>query len=335
MSSIALAGSGFIAQIHALAAQHAGIEVCALGTRNPATKAPFAGQPLSRVGYDALPAGADAVVVCTPPFRHFDDAMDALAKGAAVIVEKPLVTTLEQADRLLAMAPTRIGYAENLAYSPLVMDVLRRIPSLGPLTHLEVRTLQSLPRWGNFTSDEWGGGALFDLGAHPLAIAVLAAAPRHVTSVRATLRGGAGHGSDEHAEVEIGFSDGFRATVVSSWQGPDDGLWDLQIAGERGVVRLELRPEPRAEMNGYDLELPETPVGLAVPVVSQFGYIDQLTSMLADFGAGRAPFMSGEFGRHVLDITCAAYASAAAGGAEVSVPFEGPRDLTPLQLWRS
>ena len=35
-----------------------------------------------------------------------------------------------------------------------------------------------------------------------------------------------------------------------------------------------------------------------------------------------------------LDIVCAAYASAGAGGDFVRVPFEGSRDHTPLQLWR-
>ena len=44
--------------------------------------------------------------------------------------------------------------------------------------------------------------------------------------------------------------------------------------------------------------------------------------------------MDATFGRTVLDIVCAAYASAAAGGADVAVPFTGPRDRTPLQLWR-
>jgi len=44
--------------------------------------------------------------------------------------------------------------------------------------------------------------------------------------------------------------------------------------------------------------------------------------------------MDAAFGRKVLDIVCAAYASAGRGGAPEAVPFTGPRDRTPLQLWR-
>ena len=36
----------------------------------------------------------------------------------------------------------------------------------------------------------------------------------------------------------------------------------------------------------------------------------------------------------VLDVGCAAYASAGAGGTEVPLPFSGRRDRTPLELWR-
>jgi len=43
--------------------------------------------------------------------------------------------------------------------------------------------------------------------------------------------------------------------------------------------------------------------------------------------------MDVEFGRLILDIVCAAYRSAGHGGTSESVPFTGPRDKTPLELW--
>jgi hypothetical protein len=44
--------------------------------------------------------------------------------------------------------------------------------------------------------------------------------------------------------------------------------------------------------------------------------------------------MDATFGRLVLEIACAGYASARDGGALVTVPFSGRRDQTPLELWR-
>ena len=260
-----------------------------------------------------------------------------LQAGAAVLLEKPLCTTLADADRLVTTARAhgnRLLYAENLAYSPVVLELLSRTPLLGPLTHLEVRAQQGLPTWGAFTTDEWGGGALFDLGAHPLSIAMLvanAADAGRPTSVSARLRGGVGHNSDEHADVELTYSTGLVAKVVSSWQAGPEAQWDAQVASASGVLRAELVPTPSLEHNGDPLALPQPTTTPAE--IEQFGYLGQLRALVDDTAARRNPAMSASFGRAVLDATCAAYWSAGRGGAPVALPFAGPRDLTPLQLW--
>jgi hypothetical protein len=41
------------------------------------------------------------------------------------------------------------------------------------------------------------------------------------------------------------------------------------------------------------------------------------------------------FGRWILEIVCAAYASAGRRGEWISVPSGCDRTLTPLQLWKS
>ena len=44
--------------------------------------------------------------------------------------------------------------------------------------------------------------------------------------------------------------------------------------------------------------------------------------------------MSAAFGREVLQVVMAGYTSAGLAGEPVPLPFTGPRDRTPLQLWR-
>lgn len=337
---VALYGAGWIAQAHASATRHNGYELVAVASRSTArTEQQAAALSARAATYAELPADADVVVVATPPQCHADDAIRMLHAGAAVLLEKPLCTTLADADRLVAAAQAhgdRLLYAENLAYSPIVLMLLSRVPSLGPLNHLEVRAQQGLPTWGAFTTDEWGGGALFDLGAHPLSIAMLlanAAGAGRPTSVSAHLRGGAGHNSDEHAEVELTYSSGLVAKVVSSWQAGPDAQWDAQVASATGVLRAELVPTPSLEHNGDPVALraPTT----TPPEVEQFGYLAQMRALVDDCAAQRVPAMSASFGRSVLDVTCAAYWSAGSNGAPTALPFSGPRDLTPLQLWRA
>lgn len=335
--SVGLWGAGMISGAHGAAAGFLKMPIVGVASRTPERAATQA-ERLSTVtlSYADLPGGADIVVVSTPPQLHAADTLHLLAAGAAVVVEKPLCTTLFDADALVAAAAAhqqRVLYAENLAYAPVVAKLLAMAADLGPITHLEIRTMQSLPTWGEFTSDAWGGGALFDLGVHPIALAVLAAGANGagpVASVQAMLRGGKGHNSDEHAEVTLTFRSGLVGRVVSSWQS-ETQIWDVQLSSATGVLRAEFWPTPTLERNGDPVPLPAS--GLPLAFIEDLGYFDQLRSFAADLAQSRTPFMDVAFGRMILDIVCASYWSAGHGGAPEAVPFSGPRDKTPLQLW--
>ncbi len=340
---VALHGAGMISVAHAMAAQASGMRIVAVASRSGERARQLADElHAPAVHYDDLPGDgsdrADIVIVSTPPQCHAADAIRLLQAGAAVLLEKPLCRTLAEADVLVAAAAAhgqRLLYAENLAYSPVVQALLGRAPTLGALTHLEARTLQGLPTWGSFTTDEWGGGALFDLGVHPLAIALLCAnacgagAP---VSVTARLVGGDGHGSDEWAEVILSYTDGLRARVETSWKAGPEPIWDVQLASATGVLRAELQPEVVLEHNGELVALPATTTAIAA--IESGGYLGQLRAFADNITAGETPVMSASFGRRVLDVVCAAYRSAGRDGEPQSLPFEGARDRTPLELWR-
>jgi predicted dehydrogenase len=236
--------------MHAMAAKALGIDVRAFASRTvehaDAKAREFGGRA---VAFDQLPAGADIVVVATPPSRHVADALHALAAGAAVLVEKPLATTLADADRLVAAdTEGRVAYAENLAHCPAVQAMLSRLGSLGTPTLIEIRMAGPRPTYGQFLTPEWGGGALFDLGAHPIALALLFAGSARVSSVTATLQSGSDHRSDEAATVILSFDTGLRANVIVSWRA-NLPLWDAQVSGPTGVLRAELLPTASVEHN--------------------------------------------------------------------------------------
>jgi predicted dehydrogenase len=66
----------------------------------------------------ALLDDVDAVTIVVPTSSHFDVAKDALTRGKHVFIEKPITTTLDEADELLAIAAAngavvQIGHVER------------------------------------------------------------------------------------------------------------------------------------------------------------------------------------------------------------------------------
>ena len=334
---LAFAGAGWIAAVHGYAVDHVpGLRISRVASRDPAHAAVAA----ERVGaqpctYDELPDGAVGVVVCTPPAQHLEHARRAIAGGAGVLIEKPLCTTLAEADELVAAAEggARIAYAENLVHAPIVRLALAHSAQLNGIDLVHVRALQSRPTWGDFLTEGWGGGVLFDLGVHPLAVALLLAAPAVPLEVSAALEGSPDHPVDEHAEVQLHFDSGLLARVTTSWRGGESPTWDAQVSAPDGVVRLELLPAVRLERNGTEVTPPGIPEGVPRQL-EELGYLPQMESFALDLQQRRQPELGAAFGRRILDVVCAAYASAGQGGAWVGLPFTGPRDRTPLQLWR-
>lgn len=326
-----------ISGAHTLAAQFLGMPVVAVASRS-AEKANERAEQLQAkaLSYTQLPGGAEIVVIATPPANHFDHAIFSLQRGAAVVIEKPLAYTLNEADRLVAEAQQngqKILYAENLAYAPIVHAFIKRAVSIGSVTHMSFRTVQSLPTWGDFTTAAWGGGALFDLGVHPLAIAVLvgrAIGAGEVVAVSAHLDGEI---TDTHAEIELTFANGLKATVVSSWQGSETPEWNFQVASDQGVVRAELMPNLILEHNGDEVPLPASTA--PIPFIQQFGYFGQLQAFADDLSAHTTPFMDAAFGRWIMEIVCAGYVSARQNSTKVAVPSGCNRFVAPLQLWKS
>ncbi len=148
---------------------------------NVATIAAAAGKtaPVSYSDWQQLlntEAGAlDAVYICTPHVAHAEQALLALNLGLDVLLEKPMVTTVAEA-QALAQAQQRSGKTLVVAYqgglSPLVAELRDAIASekYGPLVSINAAIWED---WADKYQGHWkqipaisGGGFMFDTGAH-------------------------------------------------------------------------------------------------------------------------------------------------------------------------
>jgi predicted dehydrogenase len=111
-----IAGTGFIAAVHAHAVRAAGGQVAAVLGSNPSGTAAgvdqmVAGRGVSSIEELANAADVDVVHICTPNRTHIAMAEAAIAAGKHVICEKPLATSVADAQRLndLANASDRMA----------------------------------------------------------------------------------------------------------------------------------------------------------------------------------------------------------------------------------
>ena len=106
---IGVAGAGHFGRFHTQKVAAASRAVLA-GVYDPdlARAASIAGEAgAGALGWEALLASCDAVVVAAPAEFHFALTMDALRAGKHVLVEKPIAATLAQADAMAALAAER------------------------------------------------------------------------------------------------------------------------------------------------------------------------------------------------------------------------------------
>jgi predicted dehydrogenase len=120
----------------------------------------------------------DAVTVAVPTELHEQIALPFLERGVAVLVEKPMARTLEEADRMIAAARTSgatlaVGHTER--YNPAVAAVL---PLVTSPRFIEVHRL------GVFPERSLDIDVVFDLMIHDLDI-IVSMVRSDVTSVEA------------------------------------------------------------------------------------------------------------------------------------------------------
>lgn len=342
--TVALAGAGHIAVTHAAAAAAAGLDVRWVASRSAGRARRLAAEiGATACTYGDLPGDAALVIVATPPPSHAALTLAAVRGGATVLVEKALAATLADADRLVdaERAGGRIRYGENLLVAPVFATALDHAAAIGPVRVATASLLMPRPGWGDQLDGSWGGGALFDVGAHPLALVLAAMGPGDApVAVTARLEQEPDAPVDARGELELTFASGARGVVVASWN-HDTRVRDLHLTGDDGTLHAQLAPDRSLEVRGAPVLLGDAPADPFAFRLHEFGFVAQLREVRhADHAATatRTPAgarLDAAFGRQVLDVLCGAYASAGAGGAAVALPFRGPRDRTPLALWHA
>ena len=188
----------------------------------------------------------------------------------------------------------RLLYAENLAYAPVVQRLLALVPAARPADPPRGALAAGSARRGASSPPTSGAAARCSTSAcirwRSRCCSPTRPATARRSSVSATLRGGAGHGSDEHAEVFAHVrAAACESRVESSWQrGPSSRVGRAGSPATTGVLRAELLPPPQLEHNG-EPRRPARRRPSALPQIEQYGYLAQLRALADDLAARDHP----------------------------------------------
>lgn len=195
----------------------------------------------------ALIGRVDAALVATPNTTHAPIVCDLLEHGVHVLCEKPLGTTGEEVDRMLAAAArggARLMTAHCLRFSPS-LEAMKRVVDAGWIGAPErIEASIGGPYEGVARRTEFrrqralsGGGVLMDLGIHVLDLTVWLAgrAPASVEYAGATPDDWE---VEADAEVALRFPDGARAFLQASFSTPQGNAF--VVHGTKGWARASL-----------------------------------------------------------------------------------------------
>lgn len=196
--------------------------------------------------------GVEAVAIVTPNHMHFGPAEAFLQAGIHVICDKPLTSTLEDAEalaKIAAQANALFILTHNYTGYPMVRQAREMVQSgaLGTLRVIQAEYAQDWltesietegqkqAAWRTDPARSGAGGAIGDIGTHAFNLL------RFVTGLRvgelaADLSSfGPGRALDDNANIMLRFDSGARGHLWASQVAPgnENGL-KLRIYGEKG-----------------------------------------------------------------------------------------------------
>jgi predicted dehydrogenase len=210
------------------------------------------GLRFARSLHELAESDVEVIYIASPPALHLEHAVTCLRAGKAVLVEKPLAMSAEEARLIAAAAKEAKQFCMEAMWTrfmPAVQKLLREI------SHGEFGKPMSFEGSLGFTQAGSRDGALLDLGVYP--ISLMHAVMGTPKTVRAL-------GRHEEVSAVMEFASGAQASIRCSSQFPLRN--DAVIWAENAALELEAplyRPEAYAIRS---LPPPPSPHAVSEPV---------------------------------------------------------------------
>lgn len=272
---------------------------------------------LDTVWYERLEdllEAVDAVVICSENAKHASHAIAAADAGKHILCEKPIATTVEDAQAMIEAAErngVQLMIAFPCRFSSVAMHVKERIATgeLGKLVAINGTNRGSMP-WGWFVErDMAGGGAVMDHTVHVLDVMRWYMPGAEVTEVYAEVDRlfYEGVDIDDCGLLTFTFDNGVIASLDPSWSRsksfPVWGDLTLDILGTNGVSKVDLFKQ-NLTLHSDDTMKTTKPFWGTDP---DQGLIDHFIDCVT---TGKPVSVTGTDGLRAMEVALAAYRSA-------------------------
>jgi predicted dehydrogenase len=277
----------------------------------------------------------DVVDICVPNYLHKEVAVKAAEAGKHVITEKPMATTLKDADDMLEACEknrVKLMYAEDWIFAPALQraKAICDEGAIGDILYLKGKECHSGSHSKYAQTVQFcGGGSMIHLGIHPVGFVRWFKGKEVVEVIGKTsggLRKNLKHLSLEGEDWATGiltFEDGTYALVEGNYI-TMGGLDDIvEIYGTEGVMKINLsQGSPisvySSEGYSYAIEKADTTRGWTNPAVDEelsLGYPGEISHFVdcVRNGVEPMPGVRGQDGKTALEIVMAIYESSKVG----------------------
>jgi predicted dehydrogenase len=295
----AVIGVGYLGAFHAQKyASLPGVELVGVADSNPARAAEVATTCGCRAftDYRVLLGQVDAVSVVVPTSHHFEIAREFLANNVHVLVEKPITTTIEQADALIGLAEAQrlvlqVGHLER--FNPVLLAAVAKVDR--PLFVESVRVAPFCPRGTDVN-------VVLDLMIHDIElIQYLVKAP--VVSIDA-IGAPVFTAEEDIANARIGFGNGCVANVTASRISLKSER-KMRVFQRDAYLVLDFQNRKLLAANRLQADQQQVTVPQLQVVEQDLGQSDPLLAEISSFveaiAAGSEPLVNGYAGRMALE----------------------------------
>jgi len=348
---VGLTGTGWVADVHARALRRLpDARLVAVTSRDEARGRRFAerhGIERTYTDHRAMLDDPDVDVLCVglPNHLHEPVVLDGASAGKHIICEKPLATNLDEGRRMVDAcrdAGVMLALAVELCFVPKFVRLKELCDggAVGKLFQVHQREQHAGPHspWF-YTRDEAGGGILMDMGCHSIEVTRWLLGRPAVEAVYARMSNQLHPDSEleDHCTLLVELKGGVLAVLEPSWAVKGGMESHLNVIGTGGVLYADLLRDTGLRMFS-EKGLPDDPVETfhwSVPDpdwLHNNGYPQQMAHFLDCARTGARPRVSGEDGLVQLEVSYAAYESAATG-RRVELPFRPPGVQRAVDLW--